>query len=126
MYKLNKTCTKLKASAFLDLSPDVILFQVAPLFLKRAFPCPICLFNTAHLVNSFSSLAFLVKNSLSSLQLRRGEAVWRSAASRVRGITALSDGLPRCWMSWPELRASGTHCYGNITVSVFRLCCAVR
>lgn len=36
----------------------------------------------------------------------------------------MSDGLPRCWTSWTELRASGTHCYGNITVSVFRLGCA--
>ncbi|CAJ1055154.1 Hypothetical predicted protein, partial [Xyrichtys novacula] len=33
-----------------------------------------------------------------------------------------SDGGPRCWRSRAELRARGTHCYGNITESVFRLC----
>lgn len=39
-------------------------FKLHHYFLQRAFPCSICLLNTTHLVNPFSSLAFLLKNSL--------------------------------------------------------------
>lgn len=56
-----------------------------------------------------------------------GLAVYSPAAFLVRDVKAfMSDGLPWCWMSQAELKASGTHCYGNIAVSVFRLRCTVR
>ncbi len=80
-------------------------------------------------MNPFSSLAFLVKNSLSSSQQWGwgvGGSVETCSLSGERHYSFMSDGLPRCWTSRAELRASGTHCYGNITVSVFRLGCAVQ
>lgn len=62
--QMNKPYNKLKTNAFLVSSPDVILFKIEPLFLQRVFPCSICLFNTAHLVNPFSYLAFLVEHGV--------------------------------------------------------------
>lgn len=85
-------------------------------YFYRAFPCSICLFNTAHLVNTFSPLSLVVKNNLPSS--RRGKQYgdlqplkW-PALQLYEWWTALA-------LDWAELKASGTHCYGNITLSVF-------
>lgn len=61
---MNKPYNKLKTNAFLVSSPDVILFKIAPVFLQRVFPCSLFLFSTAHLVNPFSYLAFLVEHGV--------------------------------------------------------------
>lgn len=53
----------------------------------------------------------------------RGDGVWITSASRA--ITLYEWWGASMLDEWPQLRASGTHCYGNITVSVFRLGCAV-